>query len=113
MTTTIQTILAAAVLLTACASGAVAAEPAAANSGATSVSEMMQRKHLHKLRARLVAEGRTDEVRRLDESNAARLREEQENRYTKANEAIGRGSHAKRNGDLEMLNDCEPEKLRL
>jgi hypothetical protein len=51
----------------------------AADHAATSVTEMMQRKHDHQLRARLVAEGRWDEVQRLDENNATHIREEQEN----------------------------------
>lgn len=112
MKTTIQSILVAAVLATASASGIAAA----AGNGATSVTEMLQRKQAHQLRARLVAEGRREEVWQLDENNAAHLREAQKNRVTKTNEALGRASNASKGrgpDDVPLLNECAPEKLRL
>jgi hypothetical protein len=111
--TTIQSILVAAVLLTASAPGlAATAEPAAAH-GATSVAEMLQRKHEHQLRTQLVAEGRLEEVRQLDAQHATRVQDERENRYSKVNETLGHGSNAKGRGEGQMLNQCDPAKLHL
>jgi hypothetical protein len=113
MKTTIQSLLVAAVLLTASAPGLTAtAEPAAAH-GATSVTEMLQRKHEHQLRAQLIAEGRWDEVRQLDTQHAMRMGEERENRYSKVNETLGHGSNAKGSGEGQLLNQCDPGKLHL
>jgi hypothetical protein len=111
MKTTIQSILVAAALVTASASVMAAAEGVAANNGATSVVEMMQRKQEHQLRARLVAEGRWDQVRQLDDDHAKRTGEEQETRYKKVNEGLGRSANVEGPDQSPLLNECDPGKL--
>lgn len=110
MKTAIQSILVAALLVT--LSGPAAAAPEADN-GATSVSEMMQRKHEHQMRAQLVAEGRWDQVRQMDEESAERLREKSDDRYTRTNEALGHAGKVRGADDVQIINECAPEKLHL
>ena len=111
MKTTIRLLLAAAVLAATSAAALAAAEGITDNNGATSVAEMMHRKHERQLRALLVSEGRADEVRQLDEDNATQMREEQENRYNKANAALARGGNADVQAQDPLLNGCDPYKL--
>lgn len=113
MKTTIQSILVAAALVTASASGMAAAEEVTANNGATSVAEMMQRKQERQSRALLGTEGRWNQVRQLDEDNASRMREQQENRYTKVNEMLGRSGSGEGPDRGLLLNECAPDKLRV
>jgi hypothetical protein len=94
MKTTIQSMLVAVALVTASASGMAPAAEVAANNGATSVAEMMQKKQERHLRAQLVTESRPNPVRQLDEGNTTRKREKQENRYTKINKELGRRGNA-------------------
>ena len=107
-----QSTLFAALLLTAAVPG-FAASGAVTVNGATSVSEMMQRKQEHQLRAQLVAEGRWNEVEQLDATMATQLREEKNDRYSRANDAINRGGKAVKKTDVELSNECDTEKLRL
>jgi hypothetical protein len=112
MKTALPSILLATLLLAAAAPGLAASGEVTVN-GATSVTEMMQRKQEHQFRERLVAESRWDEVRQLDAAMATQLRDEQDNRYSQSNKALNRGSQAAKKGDVELLNECDTEKLRL
>ena len=91
------------------AAGAQAGDDGA---GAPSVADMLQRKHEHEWRAELVAQGRWDEVRKLDEENARRLRERQEQSYDKLNQQLLRSGNV--DGPVNaIVNACEPDSVRL
>ncbi len=113
MKTTIQLLLVAAALLTTSAPALAAAMEVTVNNSDTSVAEMMQSKQERQLRAQFVADGNWNEVRQLDEGKAARTREKQGNRYTKANEALGRTGSAKGPDQELLINECDTEKLRI
>ena len=112
MKSAMRSMLLAGALLTASAHGTAAPEVVTAGNGATSVSEMMQRKHARQLRAGLVADGLWNEVRQLDEHNAANALEQRENRIAAANAALSRGYSAGANGPDPSLNQCDPGKSR-
>jgi len=98
-----------AAVLSLIAAGAQAGDDGA---GAPSVADMLQRKHEHELRAELVAQGRWDEVRKLDEESTRRLRERQEQSYDKLNQQLLRSGNV--DGPVSaVVNACEPDSLRL
>lgn len=111
MKATIPAILVAAALVMASAPAMAAAEKAAANDGATSVAEMMQRMQERQLRARLVKEGRWAQVRELDEDIAKRMREKQDAQYAKVNEDLDRNGNVEGAGQGALLNECGPDEL--
>jgi hypothetical protein len=76
--------------------------------GAFSVADMLQGKQNADLRAQLVREGRSLDVRQLDEATAHYLQTQRDERYQRMNDDLARGHSGK--GPLADASaiDCEP-----
>jgi hypothetical protein len=77
-----------AVALSFIAAGAQATDSMSVEGGASSVANMLQRKHEAELRAQLVTAGRWDEIRKLDDATAQQLQVQREKRYQNVNEQL-------------------------
>ena len=66
-----------------------AQEPAVKTSGARTVAEFLQMREEQQLRARLVAEGRAEELRQLDQDRASRRLALQQQFIARTNEELG------------------------
>jgi hypothetical protein len=108
-----QWMIIAAALLLAPAASIAAGQAVATNGGADSVNDMLQRKEARQLRGKLVAAGRVDEVRLMDQALAMQLHENRVNRMTRVNQALDRASTGHVVHDVPMLNNCGREELRL
>ena len=81
--------------------------------GATSVVDMLQRKHDTELRAELVRDGRTGDISKLDAAIAQRADNRREHAYERVNADLARNSGA----DGVPLNtralECDPDALHV
>lgn len=100
-----------ALLLAATAAIAATATNGAPAARSTSVTEMLQNRQAHQLRARLVKEGRLDEVRQLDEEQLRRQQLHTGQTLNKINAGLARedavGETVNRDGIVLF---CAPEK---
>jgi hypothetical protein len=99
-----------AVALSLAAAGAQGAGSTTGGSGASSVADMLQRKQESELRVQLVREGRSEEVRTLDEAKAQQLQTRREQVYLHVNAQLARGTSAEKwpLTDARAL-ECEPD----
>lgn len=81
--------------------------------GASSVAEMLQRKHDTELRAELVRDGRTEDISKLDAVTAQRAETQRGHAYEQVNAQFAKDAGA----DGAPLNaralDCDPDAMHV
>lgn len=106
-TTMSATLLFAALSLGAAPAAAQVAGSSRDKVGASSVAGMQQRKHDASLRADYVREGRSDDIRKLDEASVRQLKAQRDQQYLKLNEDLTHGTAAGPPVDVRAP-DCVP-----
>lgn len=107
-TTMSATLLFAALSLGAAPAAAQVAGSSRDKVGASSVAGMQQRKHDASLRADYVREGRSDDIRKLDEASVRQLKAQRDQQYLKLNEDLTHGTGAAAPPADVRAPDCVP-----
>lgn len=111
MKPTITAILVA-VTLSLTVAGAQAAGGMTGSSGASSVAEMLQRKHATEVRAQFVREGRAEDIRKMDEATAQQLQAQRDHAYVRVNDQLAhKGGPEGQVIDARAL-DCDADAIQ-
>jgi hypothetical protein len=110
MKPTITAILVAATLSLA-AVGAQATDSMTRSAGAPSVAEMLQRKHATELRAQFVREGRSEDIRKLDEATAQRLLLQRNQAYVRVNDQLAHSAGVEGQPIDARAPECDPDTI--
>jgi hypothetical protein len=91
--------------------GAQATDGTAGSSGASSVAEMLQRKQATELRAQFVREGRSEDIRKLDEASAQRLQAHRDGVYARINDQFAHKTGAQGQAIDARDIECDPDAI--